>query len=278
MKQNKNKIINKQKSNAYRKKILLIFTGISVIVIFVLLNIFYIFIYDVVTQCDYFNVKTIRVAGTNHLLRKQVIRQANLSLNQNILSVNLNKTKLYIINNPWIEEALVQRKYPSTIIIKIIEHMPFAILSMDQKYIINNKGKIFKKWEKGDPEDITVITGVDYRDIRTNRQAGSFCYIQVLDAVKYKTEYENKFHQLKIKKIAVDREIGISVIPDVYKFPICIGFKNLPEKFNKLFYVIKHLKKRNELDKIVLINFNSLNRVIIKQHQKKPCPYILKEV
>jgi cell division protein FtsQ len=264
MKQKRNKLINRQKNNAPGKKVLRVFVLLGVISIFVLLNIFYIFIYDLLTQCDYFNAKTITVSGTNHLLTREVIEQANLSLNQNILSINLNKTKLNIINNPWVEQVLVKRKYPSTIVIKIIEHVPYAILVLDQKYIINNKGKIFKEWKKGDLEDVPLITGIDYRDIITDKKEGSFCYAQALDVVKFKIEYENKFNQLKIKKIVTDREIGITVIPERYKFSIYIGFNKISEKFNKLFYVIKYLKQINKLDAVVSINLNSINRVIIK--------------
>ncbi len=273
----RNKLINRKNSSAPEKKLLL-FTVAGILVVFVSLNIACIFIYDVVTQCDYFRAKSIKVSGTNHLLSKQVIKQAGLSLNQNILSINLNKAKFNVINNFWVEKALVKRKYPSTVVIKIVEHEPFAILSMDRKYIVNNKGAIFKEWEKGDPEDIPVIKGIDYRDISIGGKPGSFSYEQALGAVKAKIEYEKKFHQLKIKRIVTDREIGISVIPDGYKFSICMGFNNLPEKFDKLFYVIKYLKQSKKLDAIASININFLNRVIIKPASEKPYPYILKEV
>ncbi|MBF0572341.1 MAG: FtsQ-type POTRA domain-containing protein [Desulfamplus sp.] len=118
---------------------------VMVAIIVSLTTLFFIFIENTIVQSNFLAIKEISVSGTNILSKEEVIEQAELYPEDNILSVNLRHTRLRIISHPWIEDASVKRSLPSKIIITIKEESPLAVVHIPDKadIILNRKGVPF---------------------------------------------------------------------------------------------------------------------------------------
>ena len=52
-------------------------------------SVLFIFVYDVITQCDYFKAKILEIEGEQRLSRNQIIEAARVKKGMNVLDVNL---------------------------------------------------------------------------------------------------------------------------------------------------------------------------------------------
>ena len=126
---------------------------------------FFILVYDLATQCDYFAARQMSIEGTQRLTPETVARQAGIRMGDNILAINLSLVRKRLLAHPWIAEAEVRREIPSRLIIRVKEHQALAMVDFGQKFLINRQGQIFKAWDPSDPADLPVISGLDVSDL-----------------------------------------------------------------------------------------------------------------
>jgi len=72
-----------------------------------------IFVYDFITQSDFFIIKKVEISGTKKLLKEDILTLANLNGDENILGLNVFTIEKLITSHPWIQSASVKRKLPS---------------------------------------------------------------------------------------------------------------------------------------------------------------------
>ncbi|MBN1930064.1 MAG: FtsQ-type POTRA domain-containing protein [Desulfobacterales bacterium] len=229
----------------------------------VILSLIFILSYDFVTQCDYFKAKNVKVEGRVRLTLQEVIEQARIHTGTNILSANLTTARKRLLSHPWIAAAEVRRELPGSIYIRIKEHKPIAVVCLNQKFIINDQGKIFKKWEASDPENIPIINGLDITDIDIFGQSPGIVFNAVMDILKLGQKPESIVSIDSIKRIDVDREIGITIYAFEHSKAIKLGYNDYPSKFKQLKNVLFYLKKRSDFSDFDSIDLNNLNRVVI---------------
>ena len=111
----------------------------------------FIFIHDVITQCDYFKARSIVIEGEQRITERQIAELAHVKEKMNLFAINLTAVRKRLLSHPWIAEAMVIREIPSRLIIRIKEHVPLAVVDLGRKFLINEKGEIFKIWTVADP-------------------------------------------------------------------------------------------------------------------------------
>jgi cell division protein FtsQ len=239
--------------------------------------------HDIITQCDYFSAKDMVVSGTQRLSPKQILKQAQIHQGMNTLAVNLAIARKKLLAHPWIAEARIKREIPSQIHITITEHQPLAIVDLGRQFLINTDGMIFKEMETSDPNKLPIITGLRYSDIiihglnkrpssgkgnaakNTNRQARSYPFEAVLEVLHLGQQAGCILPNRLIKRIRVDREIGLILYTSDTTREIKLGYNNFSQKYTvlkKVFFILSDgkLEKFSKFDRIDL---NNLNRVVI---------------
>lgn len=228
----------------------------------------FIFCYDFLTQCDFFRVEKVIVSGTHRLSPKQVITQAQLDPGVNILSINLSLARKRLLAHSWIADAEVRRELPNQIYIRIREQEPVAILDLGRKFIINSQGEIFKEWRVSDPDDLPIIRGLEFSDINVPGKPGSIPFKAVMDVLRLGQKSGSILPNKLIKRIQVDREIGLTLYIHDYINTnrieaIKIGYNNYSEKYNKLREVLFYLKKKRGGADLDSIDLNNSNRIVV---------------
>ncbi len=125
----------------------------------------FVLVHDLFVRSAYFESKTLRVKGAHRLSVKDIMEQARIKTGVNILSVNLLLAKKQLQAHPWIASASVRREFPDTVIIEIKEHQPIAIVDLQQRYLMNTNGELFKHWSREDRVVLPVINGLTGSDI-----------------------------------------------------------------------------------------------------------------
>jgi cell division protein FtsQ len=244
-----------------------------------LLSIGFIFIYDLIIQCDSFEVKNLTITGNQMFSGKQIINLADLKKGTNLFSVNLSLVEKRLLAHSWIEEAEISRDLPSAIKIKIKEHKAVAIVDFGRRFLINNKGEIFKEWSPGDPDVLPVISGLRYSDISIipnlrshgSSESDKALYMKkrnnpftaVLDVLRLGQMAESVLPNKLIREIMVDREIGITIHAFKKIKEIKLGYENYADKYILLKKALLYIKNKNKLQNPVSIDLNNFNRIVV---------------
>jgi cell division protein FtsQ len=226
-------------------------------------SLLFVFSYDFLTQCDYFKAKGLVVVGTNRLTQDQVLQQANITNGVNIFSVNLSKVRKRLLAHSWIEDAEVRRELPSGINIRIKEQKPLAVLDLGRKFIINTHGEIFKEMDQTDRCNLPMISGLEFSDINVKGELRSIPFDAVMKILELGQNSESILPCSLIRRIHVDREMGLTIYAFDNIREIKIGYNNYPDKYAMLKDVLFYLEKNGEFSRLESIDLNNLNRIVV---------------
>jgi len=223
----------------------------------------FVFSYDLLTQCEYFSAREIKIQGIHRLAREQICNQARVRPGVNILHVNLALTRKRLIAHPWIDDAEVRRELPDAIIIRVTEHIPLALLDLGQKFLIDTNGEIFKKYRPSDPANLPIVNGLSYSDLSVAGVPRSPAYSAVIDVLKLGMDRKSAVPNHLIKKIQVDREMGLTLLAFDRTTVIKLGYDNYPDKYVRLKNVLSYLRRQPNLPNIRQIDLNNIDRIIV---------------
>ena len=257
----------KNRGAIMRAKIIRRFTfclkALAVVAVLHLVSFLFILCHDFLTQCDYFRTESLVVTGADRLSEEQVIKQAELNKGINILSVNLSIARKKLLAHSWIAEAEVNRELPSSINIRIKEQKPFAILDLGRKFVINANGEIFKEMDASDPVNLPIISGLEFADINVRGKPRSIPYNAVMNILELGQKPESVIPIKIIKRIHVDREIGLTIHAFDRIKAIKIGYNNYSSKYAQLKKVLLYLQKRDGFSRLESIDLNNLDRIVV---------------
>jgi cell division protein FtsQ len=231
--------------------------------ILLLASFLFIFTYDFITQCDYFKAESLTVTGANRLTDEQVLLQSQITEGVNILSVNLSRVRKRLLAHSWIEEAEVSRELPTGISIRIKEQQPLAILDLGRKFIINTHGEVFKEMDASDHCRLPVIGGLEFSDINVRGESRSVPFNAVMTILALGKKPESVLPCRLIKRIRVDREMGLTIYAFDRIKAIKIGYDDYPNKYEMLKNVLFYLKKNGNFSHLESIDLNNLNRIVV---------------
>jgi len=219
------------------------------------------------------------ITGNHSFSEKQILSLADLKKGVNIFSVNLSLIQKRLLAHPWIEEADISRELPSGIKIRIKEHQAVAVVDLGRRFLINNKGKIFKEVSAKDPGGLPVINGLRYSDITITpklRSPGSgennlALHIKersnpfdaVMDVLRLGQRAESILPNKLIRKIMVDREIGVTIYGFNKIKEIKLGYENYADKYDLLKKVLLYINNINNFQDLVSIDLNNFNRAVV---------------
>jgi len=256
----------KQQANImeYFKASLKISAGIATLL---LVSFTFIFGYDFLTQCNYFKAKNFSVTGIGKLTKEQVLKHARLDEGVNILSVNLSEVRKRLIAHLWIAEAEVSRELPSKIHIRIKEQKALAVIDLERKFLINTAGEIFKEVSAANPDNLPIVSGLEFSDINVLGETRSLPFDAVMQVLKLGQNPQSLLPNTLIKRIHVDREIGLTIHAPAFASgmisTIKIGYHDYPGKYAGLKNVLSYIKKRDEFSRLVSIDLNNIDRIVV---------------
>lgn len=109
-------------------------------------------LYHQAMTSPFFKISKLEIKG-NRVLKKSDIKQLlGPVFGENIFRVNLNSVIGRLSSNPWIESAVIRRKFPNSLLVKTTERVPFAklVTSSGEKLLTDRKAFIIKKIESRD--------------------------------------------------------------------------------------------------------------------------------
>lgn len=192
---------------------------------------------------SFFTVDTIDVQGNKYFTDEEISNMAHASTGQNII-YKLNKGNMlnYLEKNPYIEEARVYRKLPSTIVINVKERIQIAALTYgDQFLIIDNKGTLLRI-TKTKPK-LTIVTGFKVKKVKLGESVevnSPDLFKELLSLLKSMEAGDVYFTKINITELFITANVYDSLV-------VKSKYKDLKDNIDKgrLHKVLDELFKRN---------------------------------
>jgi len=172
-------------------------------------------------------------------------------------------TRKRLLAHSWIAKAEVSRDLPSEIYIRIKEQKPLAILDLGRKFLINTSGEIFKEMALSDPDQLPIVSGLEFSDINLRDKPRSIPFKAVMNVLELGQKSNSVLPYKLIKRIQVDREMGLTIYAFERIKLIKIGYNDYPNKYARLKNILTHLKKRRGFSHLESIDLNNLNRIVV---------------
>ena len=272
---------------AFLRRLATAFYVIAGVAALLITSVLFVFVHDVITQCDYFKALSFKIAGAQRLSQNQIIEAARVQKGMNVLDVNLAMARKRLLAHPWIADAEIRREIPAGLHIKIQEHSPLAIIDLGRKFLLNENGRVFKEWTDRDPANLPLVSGLALSDIRVHGKTAAQPSLNGMDPSQLEHPQNDPFEAVmqvlrlgrqtrsilsnrNIRQIKVDREIGITLVAFKQMKTILLGYYNYPLKFNMLKDILSHGKHRRSFPEFDRIDLNNVNRIVVNPVSKIP--------
>ncbi len=188
-----------------------------------------------------FRINQIQVSGCRITQPAEILAYANLQPGMNLLQVDLAQTSIRLEQYPYIQKAVVQRKLPDTLELFIVEREPRALILLDDYYMLDIQGEIFKKAEAAE-RHYPVITGLTAQAFYHDRQGCAAMIrtaLQLLDSI----EHDPRFKGLQIE-IGIDLTAGFTLRLSPEPVAVDLGWDAFPEKIDSLWKIVDDLRSK----------------------------------
>lgn len=127
--------------------------------------------HDYATTSPRFAVKDVVFEPTPHVPSEHLVATMAIAPGTNLLSVDLEALREQIVADPWVADATVERDLPDTLNVQVVEHQAQAVLLAGEFFLVNHQGVPFKRLERGERQDLPVITGVERAELEVGEDA-----------------------------------------------------------------------------------------------------------
>jgi cell division protein FtsQ len=259
---------------------LLTFCGVLGFVVF---NLTLILAHDWLTQTARLPITTVDVEGARRLTADAVRQRAQITPQDNILSVNLGAARRRLQAHPWIADAKVIRDIPDRIVIRIREHECRAVLNLDRQFLLSADGEIFKAREKDECPEVPMISGIDYADLGIDGQPWGAALEAALALLDSPEKPMLSDGPVRIREIRADPDLGLTLFvktpahEPAYR-TIMLGFADWPQKFAKLKAIQAYLGRRGLMPEARIFNLRDPDRIVISPGAEPAAAEPAKEV
>lgn len=108
-------------------------------------------------------LKTVEVSGHYRAANEEILLYSGLEQGMSLLDVDLEGVANAVRAHPWVKHVTVRRQLVDKISIKVWEHQPAFLASIDKVYVVSEEHLIFKQMTARDVLDLPVVSGLTER-------------------------------------------------------------------------------------------------------------------
>lgn len=249
---------NRKQKAAFRKgeKIALFFKrGIIVlsVLIFTLL-----IVLGIKLSAGTFAVKDILVSGNSNLEKGDIIRALNIRNGESLFRLSFSDLGKRLKRIAWIKKVAIRKQFPDTLIIKIEETTPKALLRLNSRmFLVDGDSNVLEEVEGKSTSFLPVIVGIDPE----KDKGGILEALKLVDAISYKSDKpeKNTFINKELKEITMEAYgLAMNLDGEVVK----VGYGKYAEKLGRWRELEPEVRKKNPAIKYIDLRFD--DRVIVK--------------
>jgi cell division protein FtsQ len=211
-----------------------------------------------------FAVTDVVVTGAHRRSTDDVVAASGMQKGANVFTIDLERARHKLVQDPWILDATLARRLPGTIYVQVVERKAAAIVALGDTYLATREGEIFKRVEIGDPIDFPIITGLSVRQLADDREG---CARIVRRSLDLATEYERTSlaSRAPLQEIHVADDGSTTLVVGKSAVLVHMGEPPFRKKIDQAARVFAELDRRGaKPDAIMLDNEGRPDRVVVR--------------
>ncbi|MBN1365357.1 MAG: FtsQ-type POTRA domain-containing protein [Syntrophaceae bacterium] len=253
----------KTKQNRVRRRLNILsgdFLTASVLLLAtIFLSFVFIYVYSFIMCSPYFQIKEVSVRGLKELTEKDILTSADIKPSQNILAINTEAVTRRVCVNQWVENVYIGKELPGRLVLEIKERTPLALVKqVNNFYLMDVKGFVFKRLGKSDEVDLPVITGITEKE-----QTQSLIVLNTLEFLKRMSKSGEYSYLGTISEINIDRVFGVSLISDNGLY-LKLGIGGFESKLKKLKLVLTDLENRGIKSNYLCVDLSDESKITVR--------------
>jgi len=268
----------KKEAVGIRQSLRILFKSAFFALLIGVMSLSFIFVHDVITQCDYFRADTISVEGCERLTEKQILDAAKIKEGDNFVSMNLRTIRERLLVHPWIAKAEIVRTPSGIIAISVLEQKPLAVVDFGKRFLINEDGVIFKEAEASEVAGLPVMSGIDYSDWKASETPGAPFLSSVLEILRAGCTPDGVLTNDSIKHILIDREVGLTLQVEGPVRMVKLGYGNYDVKCSRLGRILSYLATDTNIPFIEELDLRNPDSIVARPGIVEESEKVKKEV
>lgn len=221
----------------------------------------FIYAYSYLLSMPYFEIKDISVRGLKELTEKDILTLAAIPSRENLLALNNDAIVKRISANPWVKNIYVGKELPDRLVLEVRERNPVAMVKqLNDFYLMDNDGSVFKKLGKGDEVDLPVLTGINGME----KEKSQFL-LSSLNLLKTLAASGRYNYLGSISEVCFDDVFGLALLTDTGIY-LKLGKDDYENKLKQLNRVMADMEKRGMRNGYIFVDMCDATKITI-QHR-----------
>ena len=223
-------------------------------------------VYRYFQQSGQLNIGEVKIMGCMHILESELLDMAKVDFRSSLLNLDLQEVSRRLAQHPWVEKAKVKRDFSGkALIIEVQERVPRALILLDELYLMDRKGGIFKKAEPKEKLDLPVLTGLSLREWKQRDPKAMELIQQSLELLDL-LERRKVFSVREVSEIHLSGKNGLTLYTLDGGVPVRLGIGEYEDKLNRLEKVLPDV--RSKLRSVEYLALDYPRRVVVKMKGK----------
>jgi cell division protein FtsQ len=217
-----------------------------------------------VTTSARFALTRVEVRDGERQSASALVAESGLLLGANVFSLDLDAARARILTDPWIAEATVSRRLPGTVVVRVVERKPAALVAIGDTFLATAEGEPFKRLEAGDPIDLPLVTGLTAERFAEDREDAKAAIRRAIDLG---AEYEQSAlgRRAPLEEVHVDPSGEFALVVGHGSVRLDLGPPPFRRKLDEAARVVAELDRRRvRASAILLDNRARPERVVVR--------------
>lgn len=219
------------------------------------------FVIQLLMSSDLFKVDQISVKGNYRLDNRSIVALSDIQSGVNTFNLDLGLIGRKIEENPWVQQARVERIFPRQVTVEIQERKPVAIVNLGYLYYLDDQGEVFKVLDASDKLDYPMITGFDYDRAKGHDELYVETFKQIVNLLK-NLEKRSQFNLKQVSEIHHDVDGGLVLFTLKGSVEIKLGRDDFNLKIDRLERIYTQLQPKLKI--LDYIDLNVKEKVIVR--------------
>jgi cell division protein FtsQ len=182
---------------------------------------------------DALRIGAVRFEGLSRVSERELLELSPVGPGDHLLLADLDRMEIALARHPWVESVQVARELPPALVVRVAERRAAALVELSGLYLVDARGRVFKRAAPGDGVDLPVVTGIT-RDDYVERRAEVEPLLAAALALLEEWALRGLDRWRSVAEIHVDPDFGTTLFVGEEAFEIRLGTGDLPEKLSRL--------------------------------------------
>jgi cell division protein FtsQ len=133
-----------------------------------------------ITGSPRFALRNVEITPTARITPEEVVELAQVAEGDRLLELDTDVIAARVAEHPWAAEVRVQRRLPSVLRFEITERRAVATVNLGGLYLVDDKGRPFKRATMAEADGLPVLTGLERSQYVDQRAASEAAFREAL--------------------------------------------------------------------------------------------------